>query len=149
MRRKGKETLARGVKDIELLKSHHYRPFDKADKTHKECLSPRLPLPLLVGILMSVRPTCLPLALLLLIFLPPPFSSSHSTIPPPSLLFIPASPRRCHKLCECNVRAAAPMLRERSSRSSPGVVPVVQDRENRRRTGLGREIRAGLERRMS
>lgn len=124
---------ARGrVRDIELLESHHYRPFDKADKAHKECLSPRLPLPLplLVGILMSVRPTCLPLALLLLIFLPPRPHTPHSP------LFTPASPRRCHKLCDCSVRAAAPMSRERSSRSSPGVVPVVQDRENRRRTGL-------------
>lgn len=124
------------VRDIELFKSHHYRPFDKADKAHKECLSPRLLLPLLVGILMSVRPTCLPLALLLLIFLLPRPHTLHS----PSPLFAPASPRRCHKLCDCIVRAAVPMPRERFS---AGVIPVVQDRENRRRTGLRRRLESG------
>lgn len=108
------------MRDIELLKSHHYRSFDKTDKAYKECLSPRLPsIPssLLVGILMSVRPTLLPLALLLLIFLPlfapcsfPPFL--FLSLPPPlPSFFSTASPRRCHKLCDCNVSAAAPMPR--------------------------------------
>lgn len=43
---------------VGLLRSHHYRPFDKADKAHKECLSHRVPHPpliLLFGILMSDR----------------------------------------------------------------------------------------------
>lgn len=37
--------IRRTVRDIELLKSHHYRPFDKADKAHKECLSRVSPCP--------------------------------------------------------------------------------------------------------
>lgn len=62
------------ARDVGLLKSHHYRPFDKADKAHKECLSHRAPdpvVPLLLVWYLNVgpRPTCLALALLLLIFL--------------------------------------------------------------------------------
>lgn len=143
-----------------MLKSHHYRPFDKADKAHKECLSPRFPLPPRpppsVGILMSVRPTCLPLALLLLIFLPPRPRAPHF-LPLPRPFSLRPLLLRCHKLCDCNVRAAAPMPRERSpsvlSRCHIGGPRSRKSTPNRIRGGEGgqggREIRAGLERRMS
>lgn len=64
------------------------------------------------------RPTCLPLALLLLIFLSSCLRSLFFLLSPPRLplLLLSAScfssfvsPRRCHKLCDCTVRAAAPM----------------------------------------
>lgn len=121
-------------------------------------VSPCPPLPpSSVGILMSVRPTCLPLALLLLIFLPPR-PRAPQLPPPPSPPFAPASPRRCHKLCDCNVRAAAPMPRERSPRivlsrchiGGPRSRKSTPNRIRGVRAGRGgREIRAGLERRMS
>lgn len=75
----------RRVRDIELLKSHHYRPFDKADKAHKECLSPRFPLPLPpFRWYLNVSAADLSSSRSLTVNLPPS-SSSRSSLPPPSL----------------------------------------------------------------
>lgn len=57
--------------------SHHYRPFDKADKTHKECLS-------LVSLSSKGRafpPSLLPASVGILMFLSPSPSSSTSSLP--------------------------------------------------------------------
>lgn len=95
--------------------SHHYRPFDKADKTHKECLSlvslsskgrafPPSLLPASVGILMFLsRSPSLPLTVFLsILFLVSPFlrvSSAHGDRVL-SLLSSPLrSPRAHARLC--------------------------------------------------
>lgn len=57
--------------------SHHYRPFDKADKTHKECLS-------LVSLSSKGRafpPSLLPASVGILMFLSPSPSPSTSSLP--------------------------------------------------------------------
>lgn len=79
----------------------------------------------------------------------PPSSPSHSSLPPLFSL-------RLLLVDAINYATAAYAQLRRCLENDPfdplfdfGVVPVVQDRENRRRTGLRGEIRAGLERWMS
>ena len=123
---KGRVNVRERVRDTELLKSHHYQSFDKTDKAHKECLSPRFSLSpsrwylnVHAADLSSFRSLTVNLL---------PSSPLYSPLPPFLLwpLFVDAIN---YATAACG--AAAPMPRERSSRSSPGVIPVVQDRENR------------------
>lgn len=134
------------VRDIELLKSHHYRPFDKADKAHKECLSPRLPLPTPRSRwYLNVRAADLSSSRSLTVNLPPS-SPSHSTLPPS---FHPPPPRpplldainyataACVQLRRCASRTILPIL----SRCRTGGPRSRKSTPNR----IKGEIRAGLE----
>lgn len=126
-----------------MFKSHHYWPFDKTDKAYKECLRPSLTL-LLVGILMSPWPTCLPLALLLLIFLYPCPSSSF-LVPPPSPLFVDAINYATAPCAQLHRRLKRSF---RSSRCRTDDRRLPRLRENRRRTGLEKRLESNW-RRMS
>lgn len=140
--KEGKWCCRRRVRDIDLFKSHHYRPFDKADKAYKECLSLRPSLTLLlVGILMSPRPTCLALALILLIFLYPRPSSSF-LVPSPSPHLVDAINYATAPCAQLHRRLKRSF---RFSRYRTDGRRLPRPRENRRRTGLEARLGAELE----
>lgn len=132
------------VRDIELLKSHHYRPFDKTDKAHKEFLSPRFPLPPSRWYL-NVHAADLSSFRSLTVNLPPSLPL-HSSLPPFSLrpLLVDAinyATAACAQLRRCCSRTIFSIL----SRCRTGGPRSRKSTPNR----IREEIRAGLTRWMS